>query len=136
MLAKLDAANPRGSLPLSVIPNFKQERLDSASASFGREDFGEVLVQWDASQFGGAKEGFLIQELGITCRQYFGQPRAFALAQRPKVERRGTRLVVDGECAVSGRPESYQIELESSSTAIRLVEVIQLLQSDLILLTI
>ena len=128
-LAKLAAANPRDALPLSVTPDFDAAKLSGAGVAFGEDGFGSVYVQWDASQFGGAKEGFLVCESGLVCREPFGQARAFAFSDHPSVERRGTRLRLEGRCSHSSRSELYVIDLESPSILIRLMEVLRLLQA-------
>ena len=128
-LAKLAAANPRDALPLQVTPDLDESKLSGAGAAYGEEAFGSVYVQWDASQFGGAKEGFMVCERGLVCREPFGQPRAFAFSDHPSLERRGTRFRLEGRCSRSSKSELYVIDLESPSILIRLMEVLRLLQA-------
>ena len=132
LLLKLAAAvGDQASPEISVVPDFDYKKLTAARASFVPEDFGDVLIHRDSTVFGGAKEGLVITTKGICRKEIFEEPVHFPFAALETVSTSGvdtTRVFFSGLCAHRGEKVEFEESAGSFSAALRLVEVVKLLQ--------
>lgn len=115
-----------------VVPGFDEKKLAVALASYVPEGFGEVLVHHDSTIFGGAKEGLVVTTEGVSTKSSFESPVQLAFSDVPSVTRSTSdnRIVLRGRCRNRGEVVEVKHDPGSLSAALRLVEVLRLLQAD------
>lgn len=115
-----------------VVPQFDETKLAAALSSYVPDTFGAVLVHHDSTVFGGAKEGLVVTTEGICSKASFDSPIQLAFSDTVVVQRTtpDNHLIFRGTCR--NRREAVEVRHKpgSLSAALRLVEVVQLLQAE------
>jgi hypothetical protein len=115
-----------------VVPQFDETKLAAALSSYVPAAFGAVLVHHDSTIFGGAKEGLVVTTEGICSKASFDSPIQLAFSDTVVVQRisADNQLIFRGTCR--NRREAVEVRHKpgSLSAALRLVEVVRLLQAE------
>ena len=115
-----------------VVPQFDETKLAAALSSYVPDTFGAVLVHHDSTVFGGAKEGLVVTTEGVCSKASFESPIQLAFSDTVVVQRTtpDNQLIFKGTCRNSREEVEVRHKPGSLSAALRLVEVVQLLQAE------
>jgi serine/threonine protein kinase len=115
-----------------VVPQFDETKLAAALSSYVPDTFGAVLVHHDSTVFGGAKEGLVVTTEGICSKASFEPPvqLAFSDTVAMKLTTPDNKLIFKGTCRNRREVVEVRHKPGSLSAALRLGEVVRLLQAE------
>lgn len=121
-----------GTPSLGVAPDFDGEKLFQGLRSYCPEPDGPVLVHFDSTVFGGAKEGFILTPTSIYSKASFQEPLRVQIPDVLSVDVPAGKSTVKLQCRVVGDGEEREAvikeDLGSVAAALRLADVLALLR--------